>query len=141
VSLYGQIARFTRTSSVLVRAGLPLPEVMELALQAIDNVVVYEALERVRLALLAGQGFAIPLSSERIFPAMLGQMARVGEETGTLESNLATLADFYEEDVDRRVKTLTSLAEPALTVVVGGIVGFIAVAMVTPMYSILSSVK
>jgi len=114
---------------------------MELALQAIDNVVVYEALERVRLALLAGQGFAVPLSSERIFPAMLGQMARVGEETGTLESNLATLADFYEEDVDRRVKTLTSLAEPALTVVVGGIVGFIAIAMVTPMYSILSSVK
>ena len=141
VSLYGQIARFARTSSVLVRAGLPLPEVMELALQAIDNVVVYDALERVRLALLAGQGFAIPLSSERIFPAMLGQMARVGEETGTLENNLATLADFYEEDVDRRVKTLTSLAEPALTVVVGGIVGFIAVAMVTPMYSILSSVK
>jgi type IV pilus assembly protein PilC len=141
VILYGQIARFTRTASVLVRAGLPLPEVMELTLQAMDNVVVFDALERVRVALLAGQGFAVPLSSERIFPAMLGQMARVGEETGTLDGNLATLADFYEEDVDRRIKTLTSLAEPALTLLVGGVVGFIAISMVLPMYSILSSIK
>jgi type IV pilus assembly protein PilC len=102
---------------------------------------VFDALERVRVALLAGQGFAVPLSSERIFPAMLGQMARVGEETGTLDGNLATLADFYEEDVDRRIKTLTSLAEPALTLLVGGVVGFIAISMVLPMYSILSSIK
>jgi len=141
VILHGQVARFARTASVLIHAGLPLAEVMELVLQVIDNTVIQDAFERVRTALLAGQGLAAPLAAERLFPSMLAQMARVGEETGTLENNLTTLAAFYEEDVDRRVKMLTSLAEPALTLLVGGIVGFIAISMVLPMYSILSSIK
>lgn len=141
VTLQGQIARFARTAAVLIRAGLPLAEVMEQVLQVIDNSVVHSALERVHLALLGGQGLAAPLTAERIFPPMLAQMVRVGEETGTLENNLATLADFYEEEVDRSVKLLTSLVEPVLTIFVGGIVGFIAISMVMPMYSILGSIK
>ena len=141
VVLQGQVARFTRTASVLIQAGLPLAEVMELILQTVDNTVVYAALDRVRLALLSGQGLSGPLAAERIFPLMLSQMVMVGEETGTLEANLATLADFYEDETDRSVKTLASLMEPALTVFVGGIVGFIAVSIVMPMYSVLSSIK
>ncbi len=141
VILQGQIARFARTASVLIRAGLPLAEVIELVVQVIDNWVVHSALERVRLALLGGQGLSAPLAAERLFPTMLPQMVRVGEETGTLENNLATLADFYEEEVDRSIKTLTSLAEPVLTIFVGGIVAFIAISMVMPMYSILGSIK
>ncbi len=141
VILQGQVARFTRTASVLIQAGLPLAEVMELILQTVDNTVVYAALDRVRLALLSGQGLSGPLAAERIFPQMLSQMVMVGEETGTLEANLATLADFYEDETDRSVKTLASLMEPALTVLVGGIVGFIAVSIVMPMYSVLSSIK
>jgi type IV pilus assembly protein PilC len=141
VVLQGQVARFTRTASVLIQAGLPLAEVMELILQTVDNTVVYAALDRVRLALLSGQGLSGPLAAERIFPLMLSQMVMVGEETGTLEANLATLADFYEDETDRSVKNLASLMEPALTVFVGGIVGFIAVSIVMPMYSVLSSIK
>ena len=141
VILQGQVARFTRTASVLIRAGLPLAEVMELILQTVDNTVVYAALDRVRLALLAGQGLSGPLAAERLFPLMVSQMVMVGEETGTLEANLTTLADFYEDETDRSVKNLASLMEPALTVLVGGVVGFIAVAIVMPMYSVLSSIK
>jgi type IV pilus assembly protein PilC len=141
VILQGQVARFTRTAAVLIRAGLPLTEVMELILQTVDNTAVYAALDRVRLALLAGQGFAGPLAAEQIFPLMLSQMVMVGEVTGTLEANLATLADFYEDETDRSVKNLAALMEPALTILVGGVVGFISIAIVTPMYSVLSSIK
>jgi type IV pilus assembly protein PilC len=136
-----QLSQFTRTTSVLISAGLPLSEVMELAIQTTGNSIVAEALERARVALLSGQGLSAPLSAEDIFPQLVSQMIRVGEETGTLEANLETLADFYEGEVDRSVRLLASLAEPVLTLLVGGVVGFIAVSLVAPMYSIMSSIK
>jgi len=136
-----QLSQFTRTTSVLISAGLPLSEVMELAIQTAGNSVVAEALERVRVALLSGRGFSTPLSAESVFPRLVSQMVRVGEETGTLEANLETLADFYEGEVDRSVRLLASLAEPALTLLVGGLVGFIAISLVAPMYSIMGSIK
>jgi len=141
VVLKGQIARFARTASALVRAGLPLSEVMELVVHTTGNVIVAEILERARMALLAGRGLSAPLAAERIFPALLAQMVRVGEETGTLEENLATLADFFEEEVDRSTKLLVSLAEPVLTIFIAAVVGFIAISMVMPMYSILGEIK
>lgn len=141
VILQGQLARFTRTAATLIRAGLPLSEVMDLVLQVIDNVVVAAALDRVRAALLTGQGLSAPLAAERIFPPLLAQMVRVGEESGTLEENLDMLVSFYEEEVDRNVQLLTSMAEPALTIIVAAVVGFIALSMVMPMYSILPQIK
>lgn len=141
VTLYGQIARFVRTAAALVRAGLPLAEVMELVVHIINNTIVAEALERTRQALLTGQGLAAPLAAERLFPPLLAQMVRVGEESGALEANLETLADFYEEEVDRSTRLLVSLVEPALTIFIALLVGFIAVSMVMPMYSVLSEIK
>jgi type IV pilus assembly protein PilC len=141
VILHGQVARFTHTTSVLIRAGLPLSEVMEMVVHTTDNVVVADALERARAALLTGQGLSFPLSAERILPSLLAQMVRVGEETGTLEDNLATLSDFYEEEVDRSVQILASLVEPVLTIFIALVVGFVAVSMVMPMYSILSEIE
>lgn len=141
IALEGQLSRFARTSSVLIRAGLPLAEVMDLAVDTCGNVIVAEALDRAQEALLAGRGLAAPLADETLFPSLLAQMVRVGEETGTLEGNLETLADFYEEEVDRSVQLLASLVEPVLTIFVGLIVAFIAVSMVMPMYSILSEIK
>lgn len=141
ITLQGQLARFARTASVLIRAGLPLSEVVELAVRTTANVVVAEALERARVALLGGKGLSVPLSAERAFPPLLAQMVRVGEETGTLEANLATLADFYEGEVDRGSRALASLAEPVLTIFIAAIVGFIAISMVMPMYSILSEIQ
>lgn len=141
VTLHGQISRFARTSSTLIRAGLPLSEVMEMAVHTTENVIVAAALERARVALLTGQGLSAPLAAEQVFPSLLVQMVRVGEETGTLEDNLETLADFYEEEVDRSVQLMASLVEPVLTIFVGLIVGFIAVSIVMPMYSVLSEIK
>ncbi len=141
ITLEGQWVRFCYTVAALTHAGLTLPEVMELALQTTGNVVVSEALQRVRSALLSGQGLATPMSRDSLFPPLLTQMVRVGEETGTLEGNLTTLAEFYEERVDRNIRTLTGMVEPALTLVVGGIVAFIALAMVSPMYSILGQIR
>ena len=141
VVLQGQLARFAHTSAVLVQAGLPLSEVMELAVHTTGNVIVADALERARSALMAGQGLSGPLSEEPLFPSLLAQMVRVGEETGTLEENLATLASFYEEEVDRSTQALVSLAEPVLTIFIGGVVAFIALSMVLPMYSILSEIQ
>ena len=141
VVLEGQVARFARTAATLIRAGLPLSEVMELAVSTAGNMVVAEALDRVRIALLTGQGLSGPLAAEPLFPPLLAQMARVGEESGTLEENLETVADFYEEEVERRMRLLLSLVEPALTLFVGFVVGFIALSMVMPMYSVLSSIR
>lgn len=137
----GQLSRFARTASMLIRAGLPLSEVMHLAVHTAGNVLVAEALERVRTALLTGQGLSAPLAAEQIIPPLLAQMVRVGEETGTLEANLETLADFYEEEVDRNVQLMASMVEPVMTIFIGLVVGFIAISMVMPMYSIMSEIK
>ena len=141
VILLGQITRFTHTSSMLIRAGIPLAEVIELAINPINNTIITDALGRVRSALFAGRGLAQPLSEEPVFPALLSQMVRVGEESGTLEENLVTLTAFYEDEMDHKVERLVAAVEPALTIVIGALVGFIAVAMVLPMYSVLSEIK
>lgn len=141
VLLQGQLSRFARTASVLIRAGLPLSEVMDLTVHTAGNVLVAEALERTRTALLTGQGLSTPLAAERLCPRLLAQMVRVGEETGTLEENLETLANFYEEEVDRGVQLMASLVEPVMTIFIALVVGFIAISMVMPMYSIMSEIK
>jgi type IV pilus assembly protein PilC len=141
VNLKGALARLSRTMSILLRAGLPLVEVMDLMLRTTENVVISGALARVRAELMAGRGLSAPLAGQRIFPKLLVQMVRVGEETGTLDGNLETLADFYEEEADRAIATMTALIEPAMIIFVGFIVGFIAVSVVMPMYSIMGSIK
>ncbi len=141
VILQGQLARFAQTAAVLINAGLPLSEVMELVLQVIENVLVAEAIDRARVALLAGRGLSTPLADEPLLPPLLAQMVRVGEETGTLETNLETLATFYEDEVDRSVQLMSSMVEPVMTVFIALLVGFIAVSMVMPMYSIMSEIK
>lgn len=141
VVLYGQVSRFARTAAVLIRAGLPLSEAMEMVVDTTENAVVMRALERVRVALLGGHGLSGPLAAEEVFPTLLARMVRVGEETGTLESNLETLADYYEERVDRAVGFIASLVEPVSTIVIGTVVAFIAVSMVLPMYSYMSAIE
>jgi len=140
VMLLGQVTRFTTTTSMLICAGLPLSEIMDLAIQTSTNVVISEALERTRTQLLAGRGLAAPLSEEAVFPPLLGQMARVGEESGTLEENLATLGVFYEDETERKTQVMVAAVEPILTIVVGALVAFIAISMVLPMYSVLSEI-
>lgn len=141
INMQGNVSRLSRTMSTLLRAGLSLPEIMDLTLQTIGNVVIREAIETLRTESLQGRGLSEPLAASRLFPGMLSQMVRVGEETGTLDSHLETLADFYEQEVERGVDTLMSMMEPALTLFVGFIVGFIAVSVIMPMYSLMGSIN
>ncbi|MGC9399082.1 MAG: type II secretion system F family protein [Anaerolineae bacterium] len=141
VMLLGQVTRFTHTAAMLIRAGIPLAEVIDLALNPVNNVILGDALRRVRTALLTGRGLARPLSEESVLPSLLAQMVRVGEESGTLEESLVTLTTFYENEMDHKVAQLVAAVEPALTIIVGVLVGFIAVALVLPMYSVLSEIQ
>jgi type IV pilus assembly protein PilC len=141
INLQGNVARLSRTLATTLRAGLQLPESLELTSQIIGNVILAKNLEDLRQETLQGRGIATPISQLPIFPSMLAQVVRVGEETGTLDSHLETLAQFYEEEVDRSLKTVTTLVEPLMIVLVGGIVAFVAISMILPMYSLLSSIK
>jgi type IV pilus assembly protein PilC len=127
--------------SILLKAGLPMSEIMNLIVDTMGNIIIKEALARVRTEMLQGQGLSKPIRQEDVFPSLLAQMVRVGEETGTLDANLETLAVFYEEEADRKIDALTSMMEPALMLFVGAGVGFLAVAVIMPMYSLMGTMR
>jgi type IV pilus assembly protein PilC len=141
ISIHGSVARLSRTLSALIKAGLPLPEALALSKETIGNLVLQEALENVRQETLQGRGLSEPLSRVKQFPPMMSYLARVGEETGTLDTHLATVADFYEQEVDRSLRVMTTVLEPALIIVVGLVVGFVAVSIMMPMYNLLGAVQ
>ena len=141
INIQSSISQLCHTMSILLRAGLPMSEIMDLIVQTMGNVVLRGALERVRTEMLQGHGLSRPISQEQIFPSLLVQMVRVGEETGALDSNLETLALFYEEEADRKINALTGMLEPALMLFVGGLVGFLAVSVIMPMYSLMGSMR
>ncbi len=141
INIQSSISQLCHTMSILLRAGLPMSEIMDLIVQTMGNVILRGALERVRTEMLQGHGLSRPISQEQIFPSLLVQMVRVGEETGALDSNLETLALFYEEEADRKISALTGMLEPALMLFVGGLVGFLAVSVIMPMYSLMGSMR
>jgi type IV pilus assembly protein PilC len=141
INTEGIVSKMSRIMSTLLQAGLPLPEVMELTRQTVSNTVVGEALDVVREETIQGRGLSEPFSRIKFFPRMLSYMVRVGEETGTLDDHLETLATFYEDQVDRAMETITRMLEPAMTIFVGLIVGFVAVSIIMPMYQLLGAIK
>ena len=141
ITVLSNTARFSGTTAILFKAGLPLAEVMDLVIQTTQNRIIREALEEVREELLGGEGLSKPLANAKLFPPMLVQMVEVGEETGTLDTNLETMAEFYSREVDERINTLTSMIQPALTLAMGGVVAFIAVSIIMPMYGIMQSIR
>jgi type IV pilus assembly protein PilC len=141
IILHGAVSRIGRTLSTLLQAGVALPESLQLTQSIVGNTVIQLALENLRRQSLQGRGLAEPIARSGVFPHMLSQMVRVGEETGTLDTNLATLANFYNQEVDRSVKTVTGILEPALIIFVGLIVGFVAVSVIMPMYSLLQNIR
>ena len=141
VILQRQMSRLCRTMSMLVQAGLPMPEIMELLRQTTANEVIRQALDDIRVDLIQGHGLAKPMSANRLFPRMMVQMVMLGEETGTLETNLLAMAESYESEVDSRVSSLVSMIEPMMTLGIGLMVGFIALSVIMPLYSIMGSIK
>jgi type IV pilus assembly protein PilC len=138
---FALVERFCRILASMVTAGVTLPEALRVATDSLRNRVYIRSLSGVNEMMLEGQGIAGPLARTSLFPATAVQMLRVGEETGTLDNQLEVTAQYYETELDYKIKKLTSLFEPAVIVVMGLLVGFVAVALVSAMYGIFHQVK
>ncbi len=135
------MARFSRTLSTLIAAGVDIIKALEITGQTAGNWVVEEALADVRRQVEEGIPIAEPLSTNPVFPPMVSQMIKIGEETGELEKMLSKVADFYEDEVDSSISALTSIIEPLMMIGVGLMVGVIIISMYLPMFKMLSLVK
>jgi len=135
------LARWSRTFSGAVSSGVPMLQAIRLTGDTAGNTVVEKAMDDVYASVKGGGSLAGPIEENPIFPPMVGHMIAVGEETGQLEHMLTKIADFYETEVDAKVKALTALIEPLMIVFVGGIVGFIVIAMYLPMFSIYEHIR
>jgi type IV pilus assembly protein PilC len=130
------LARWSRTFSGSVAAGVPMLQAIKLTGETAGNVVIEKSMEDLYAAAKRGGSLAGPIERNPIFPPMVGHMVAVGEETGQLENMLGKIADFYETEVDAKIKALTSLIEPLMIVFVGGMVGFIVISMYLPIFSL-----
>jgi type IV pilus assembly protein PilC len=135
------LARWSRTFSGSVSSGVPMLQSIKLTGETAGNIVVEEAMDDVYASVKRGGSIAGPITGNPIFPPMVGHMIAVGEETGQLEHMLSKIADFYEAEVDAKVKALTALIEPVMILFVGGIVGFIVIAMYLPIFSLYDKIR
>ena len=135
------LARWSRTFSALYGAGVPIMQAIEVTGQTAGNAVVDRAMASVIESVKSGGSIAEPLKEAPIFPPMVAQMIAIGEETGNLDTMLSKVADFYEDEVSAAIKALTSILEPVMIVLVGGIVGFIVIAMYMPMFKVYDAIK
>jgi type IV pilus assembly protein PilC len=130
------VARFCRTLGTLTSSGVPILEGMDITARTAGNVVIQNAILKSREAVEQGRNIAAPLAETKVFPPMVVQMVGVGEATGALDAMLGKVADFYEEEVDNAVAGLTALMEPMIIALLGGIIGFIVVAMYMPIFNL-----
>lgn len=135
------IARFCRTLETLQRSGVPLIQSLSIVGKTSGNYVIERAIESSITSLENGEGISAPLAESGAFPILVTQMISIGEETGELEQILTKIADFYEEEVTIAVRTMTSLIEPIITVFLGVMIGFIAVAIIMPMYEMMGNLQ
>ena len=133
------VARFCRTLGTLTSSGVPILEGMDITARTAGNLVIQNAILKAKDAVEQGRNISAPLMESKVFPAMVVQMVGVGEATGALDAMLGKVADFYEDEVDNAVGTLTSLIEPIMIAMLGGIIGFIVVAMYMPIFGMASA--
>ena len=141
IVLSAVLNRFARTLAMVLKGGVPLGQTFEAVIASTGNRVFQRGLTTVKEQMTSGEGFAGPLIRTHLFPPMLTQMVRVGEETGTLDTYLEQAAEFYEEELEYRIRAMTSLIEPVMTVAVGIMVGFIAVSLISAMYGLVGALK
>jgi type IV pilus assembly protein PilC len=130
------VERFCRVLATLVESGVPLPDAVQVSAESTNNSVFETKLASVREAMMRGEGLARPIQATGIFPAAARQMIRVGESTGSLDTQLHSAAVFYERELNYELKRVTDMFEPAILIVVGAAVAFVAVAQISAMYSI-----
>ncbi|MCK9195905.1 MAG: type II secretion system F family protein [Syntrophales bacterium] len=134
------VAKFTRTMSTMMSSGVPILEGLAIVSKTAGNVIIEKALMEVRRSIAEGKTIAEPLAETDIFPAMVVQMIAVGEATGALDTMLAKIADFYDDEVDTAVDAMTALLEPFMMVFLGGVVGGMIIAMYLPIFKMASVV-
>jgi len=137
---YAILERFCLILSTMTRAGVSLPEAMEVTTQSAGNVIFSEKLEVARQGMVSGAGLARPLIETGLFPGAARQMMTVGEETGTLDEQLAMASLYFNRELEVKVRRFTSMFEPLTILMVGGAVGFVAIALVSAMYGVLNGV-
>jgi type IV pilus assembly protein PilC len=135
------MARFSRTLSTLVAAGVDIIRCLEITGSTAGNSLIEDATNHVKERVTQGVPIAVPLAESAIFPPMVSHMVRVGEETGELEKMLSKIADFYEDEVDSAIASLTSIIEPLMMIAVGIVVGIIIIAMYLPMFKLLTLIQ
>ncbi len=138
---YSILERFCSVLHTMLQAGVAIPSAMETTIEAVSNVVYREQLDIARQQMLEGSGFSQPLIETELFPGAARQMFKVGEETGTLDQQLEVAAEYFNRELEYRIKTFTTLFEPIMIVFVGVVVGFVAIALVSAMYGVLGGVK
>ncbi|HEY2770044.1 MAG TPA: type II secretion system F family protein [Solirubrobacteraceae bacterium] len=135
------LARWSRTLASLVSAGVPIMQAIDITGKTAGNAVIESAMADVITSVKSGGTISEPLGKAKVFPPMVGHMVGVGEETGALDSMLAKVADFYEDEVEAAIKALTSILEPAMIIIVGGIVGVIVVSMYLPLFDVYNHIQ
>ena len=135
------LERFCRILSSMTSAGVSLPEALAVTSAATNNVVFRRGIASAQEAMMRGEGLAAPLAATGLFPAAARQMMRVGEDTGTLDDQLVTAADYFDRELDYKIKQVTNMLEPAVILFTGLVVGFVAVALVSAMYGIFNQVE
>ncbi|MEP7074636.1 MAG: type II secretion system F family protein, partial [Acidobacteriota bacterium] len=131
------VARFSRILSTLLSSGVPILQSLEITAKTAGNVVIEDAILKVRAGVERGESFVEPLKATNVFPHMVGQMIGVGEQTGALDAMLGKIADFYEEEVDSAIADLLAMIEPALIAFLGVTIGGIVVSMYLPLFSLI----
>ena len=135
------LSRFSRTLSTLIRSGVPILQALEIVGETVNNMVISRAVRDVQDSVREGESLATPLAKHATFPAMVVQMMAVGEETGALDTMLSKVADFYDQEVEAAVASLTSMIEPILIAVMGAAVGGMVIALYLPLFNIINLVK
>lgn len=134
------VAKFTRTLGTLVASGVPILDALDIVAKTSGNKVVEEGIIYTREKIAEGKSIAGPLAEMKVFPHMVVQMIAVGESTGAMDVMLGKIADFYDDEVDQSVEALTSLIEPLIMVVLGGLIGFLLLAMYMPIFNMADNI-
>ncbi len=134
------VSRFARTFGTLISSGVPVLRALEIVSETAGNRVIADTVVRASRSIKEGEKISTPLFGSKIFPVMVTQMIAIGEETGRLDQMLTKVSNFYDDEVDNTLKSLTSLIEPLMIVGLGLIVGFIAVSVISPIYSLVGSI-
>ena len=131
-----ELSRCCRTMSLLIRVGLPLPEVLAVTVRSITNKAINQGLTEVQQDLIRGEGLSQPMAKSEFFLPLMTQMVKIGEETGNLENTLHTVAESFEAEADDKTNSAVGLIQPVITIILGLVVAFVVLAMFSALYSV-----